>query len=280
MPLRPLSDFDLSDRANIQLIASDMDGTLTLDGEFSAEFISTLEQLASVGLPLLIVTGRSAGWVQGLAQYLPVAGAIAENGGLYFFPPNYEARFLVDLPDIATHRQALADCFNQLKQDWPQLKESSDNRFRLTDWTFDVAGLSQGGIEAIAQRCTDQGWDFTYSTVQCHIRPQGQDKGVALQRLMADQYPKLDKTQVVTVGDSPNDASLFDPKLFPVSCGVANLRHYAERLPHCPAYITETAEFSGFQELACDLISARVQSLPDEGPQTILVRDPRLLHDQ
>jgi len=258
MPLRSLSDFPLSDRANIQLIASDMDGTLTLDGKFSAEFISTLEQLQSVGLPLLIVTGRSAGWVQGLAQYLPVAGAIAENGGLYFFPPDYEARFLVDLLDITTHRQALADCFQKLKAEWPQLVESSDNRFRLTDWTFDVAGLGQGEIEAIAQRCQDQGWDFTYSTVQCHIRPQGQDKGIALQRLMAKQYPELNSRQVITIGDSPNDASLFNPQLFPLSCGVANLRHYADQLPHCPAYITEAAEFPGFQELADVLLHAKV----------------------
>ncbi len=258
MPLSPLSDFSLDQRQQIELIASDMDGTLTLEGEFSAEFISTLEQLQSVELPLLIVTGRSAGWVQGLAQYLPVAGAIAENGGLCFFPPNYEAKLLVDLPDISAHRQALADCFQQLKTEWPQLVESSDNRFRLTDWTFDVAGLGQGEIEAIAQRCNDQGWDFTYSTVQCHIRPQGQDKGIALQRLMAEQYPELSNHQVVTVGDSPNDASLFDPELFPISCGVANLRHYSDQLPYCPAYITEEAEFPGFQELADVLIHAKV----------------------
>ncbi len=258
MPLSPLTDFFLSERQQIELIASDMDGTLTLNGEFSAEFISTLEQIASVGLPLLIVTGRSAGWVQGLAQYLPVAGAIAENGGLYFFPPNYEARFLVDLPDISAHRKDLADCFEQLKAEWPQLVESSDNRFRLTDWTFDVEGLGQGEIDAIAQRCNNQGWGFTYSTVQCHIRPQGQDKGIALQRLIAEQYPELSPNQVVTIGDSPNDASLFDPALFPCSVGVANLRHYTDQLPHCPAYITEEAEFPGFQELASDLIHAKL----------------------
>ncbi len=258
MPLSPLSDFSLDQRQQIGLIASDMDGTLTLEGELSAEFISTLEQLQSVELPLLIVTGRSAGWVQGLAQYLPVAGAIAENGGLYFFPPNYEAQFLVDLPDISAHRQALADCFQRLKAEWPQLVESSDNRFRLTDWTFDVAGLAQEEIEAIAQRCQNQGWDFTYSTVQCHIRPQGQDKGIALQRLMADQYPELSNHQVITVGDSPNDASLFAPALFPYSVGVANLRHYSDQLPHCPAYITEKAEFPGFQELADVLLHAKV----------------------
>lgn len=257
MPLAPLTSLSAQTCQPLRLIASDMDGTLTLNGKFPAEFIATLEQLESVGLPLVIVTGRSAGWVQGLAQYLPLAGAIAENGGLYFLPPNYEARFLVDLPDIPTHRKALADCFQKLQQEWPQLVESSDNRFRLTDWTFDVAGLEQKEIDAIAQRCTAQGWGFTYSTVQCHIRPQGQDKGIALQRLMAEQYPELGQHQVITLGDSPNDASLFDPALFPYSIGVANLRHYADQLPHCPAYITEEAEFTGFQAIASALIAAK-----------------------
>lgn len=278
MPLAPLSHLDTQTCQNLQLIASDLDGTLTLNGQFAAAFIATLAQLARVGLPLVIVTGRSAGWVQGLAQYLPVAGAIAENGGLGFFPPDYAAQFLVDLPNIAAHRKALASCFEQLQADWPQLVESSDNRFRLTDWTFEVAGLEPGEIEAIAQRCTTQGWGFTYSTVQCHIRPQGQDKGIALQQVMAARYPELGNHQVVTLGDSPNDAGLFDPARFPCSVGVANLRHYAEQLPHCPAYITEQEAFLGFQELAATLITAKLESPAYEGhSETERVRDPRLL---
>ena len=53
----------------------------------------------------------------------------------------------------------------------------------------------------------------------------------------------------MTVGDSPNDESLFDPSLFPHSVGVANLKDYWERLSHRPAWVTTAAEVDGFLEL-------------------------------
>jgi hydroxymethylpyrimidine pyrophosphatase-like HAD family hydrolase len=66
----------------VELLATDMDGTLTQNGQFGPEVLSALGALQSSGLPVIIVTGRSAGWVSGLAQYLPVAGAICEDGGV------------------------------------------------------------------------------------------------------------------------------------------------------------------------------------------------------
>ncbi|MBE9128722.1 MULTISPECIES: hypothetical protein [unclassified Coleofasciculus] len=41
-----------------------------------------LEDLQTAVIPVVIVTGRLAGWVSGLVSYLPVQGAIAENGRL------------------------------------------------------------------------------------------------------------------------------------------------------------------------------------------------------
>jgi hydroxymethylpyrimidine pyrophosphatase-like HAD family hydrolase len=59
-----------------------MDGTLTRSGRFSSALLQDLEVLALAGIPVVIVTGRSAGWVSGLLHYLPIVGAIAENGGI------------------------------------------------------------------------------------------------------------------------------------------------------------------------------------------------------
>jgi HAD superfamily hydrolase (TIGR01484 family) len=77
--LRSLATIDLSD---IRLIASDVDGTLTQNGKFSSDFISTLLDLQSAGIKVLLVTGRSAGWVSALVNYLPIEGAISENSSL------------------------------------------------------------------------------------------------------------------------------------------------------------------------------------------------------
>lgn len=240
----------LNSLADVQLVATDMDGTLTKQGRFTPELMRSLDQLASSGIPVLIVTGRSAGWVQAIAHYLPIAGAIAENGGIYIPADTGEPVELVDLPDLTAHRQALADMFAQLRTLHPALQPSSDNPFRLTDWTFDIGNLTPDALTTLAQTCDKRGWGFTYSTVQCHIRPRAQDKGVALRQVLQMTFPSLSPEQVVTVGDSPNDEGLFDAEQFPLSVGVANVQHYRDRLRHFPAFVLQHPEVDGFRELA------------------------------
>ena len=231
----------------IRLVATDMDGTLTQNGEFNDSLLVMLSKLQSAGMPVLITTGRSAGWVSGLLHYLPVGIAIAENGGLYFTKANRYPTFLQPIAD--DHRQLLLQQFNRLRQRYPQLQESSDNPFRLTDWTFDVSGLSLEDLQWMTQNCDENGWGFTYSTVQCHIKPLPQDKASGLTQVVAQQFPDLNHQQVLTVGDSPNDESMFDPEQFPHSVGVANVRHYLDTLNHHPAFVTQAEEGEGFGEL-------------------------------
>ncbi len=246
MPLLPLDQL-LPHGAQLRLIASDVDGTLTQNERFTPELLKAITQLNQANLPLLLITGRSAGWVDALRHYLPVVGAIAENGGVYF-PTEGPYQVLSDIPDLTHHRQQLAEQFDLLQQQYPQLKTSTDNAFRLTDWTFDVAGLTPTQIAALASQC--QGWSFTYSTVQCHIKLAGQDKARGLQQVLRQFFPALKPHQVLTVGDSPNDESMFDPKFFPTSVGVANILTYRDRLQHLPQYVTTQPEASGFCELA------------------------------
>ena len=232
----PLSQFPAG---QVALVATDMDDTLTAQGRFTPQLLKALGDLATVNIPVLIVTGRSAGWVQAIAHYLPIAGAIAENGGVYMTPAADTYQYLVDIEDPATHRQRLGDMFDRLRQRYPHLQPSGDNAFRLTDWTFDVAGLAATDLDWLATACEQAGWGFTYSTVQCHIRPAQQDKGPGLSRVLAKQFPQLRPDQVVTVGDSPNDEGLFDPSRFPLSVGVANVGHYRDRLTHFPRFVTQ-----------------------------------------
>jgi HAD superfamily hydrolase (TIGR01484 family) len=246
MSLLNLNQADLS---NIRLIASDVDGTLTLNGKFSSDFISTLLNLQSAGIQVLLVTGRSAGWVSALVNYLPVAGAIAENGGL-FLQPNDQQDLLSSIPNLSKHRILLENTFHHIKQKFPNLQTSTDNQFRITDWTFDVNDLSTDDIQAISSQCQQMGWSFTYSNVQCHIKPVHQDKATGLLSVLNNHFPEINSQQVLTVGDSPNDEAMFDADLFPISVGVANVRHYQDKMLHLPKYVTQASEFSGFSELA------------------------------
>lgn len=242
----------------VGLVAADMDGTLTLEGKFTASLLKALEDLAAAGVAVAIVTGRSAGWVNGLVSYLPVVGAIAENGGL-FYPGTGDPVLLTTVADVETHRQHLASTFKRLQSHFPQLRETSDNRFRITDWTFDIEGLTPEDLQQLNRLCEEMGWGFTYSSVQCHIKPQSQGKAIALLQLLRGYFPQYSAAQVLTVGDSPNDETLFDPDLFPLSVGVANIAEYGDRLTHHPAYITAKPEAEGFCELASLILQQQRQ---------------------
>jgi HAD superfamily hydrolase (TIGR01484 family) len=238
---------------DIQLVATDIDGTLTRAGRFTSELLESIDLLTANGIKLLLVTGRSAGWVSAVNNYLPVVGSIAENGGIYFNNDG-EFDFLTRIENIELHRKQLANRFWELQESYPQIQESVDNQFRITDWTFDIAGLNNLELDQIASKCQFWGYSFTFSTIQCHIKPQQQDKGVAISQVLKQYFPELKPTQVITVGDSPNDASMFDRFLFPRSVGVANIQHYASQLIHQPQYITKSPEVAGFCELVSSLI--------------------------
>lgn len=257
MPLSLLSQLDPIHLETVRLVATDMDGTLTIAEKFSPELLQALITLDAAGIPVVIVTGRSAGWVSGLVHYLPVMGAICENGGLFYSSPADSGVLLVPIADFQHHRQHLAALFHHLQAEFPQIRESKDNRFRLTDWTFDVQGLTDVELQKMRDRCHQEGWDFTYSTVQCHLKRSDQNKADGLLQVLDRYFPDLQPEHILTVGDSPNDESLFDPSLFPLSVGVANVRQYCDRMAHQPTYITTAAEGKGFCELTQILLRSK-----------------------
>ena len=240
---------------SIRLIATDMDGTLTRSGKFTAPLLQVLTDLQDAQIPVVIVTGRSAGWVNAIVSYLPVAAAIAENGGLFYKANHPKLELIVSIPEIALHRQKLAQMFGELQTIVPHIQESADNRFRITDWTFDIGELSEAELQQLSDRCQQQGWGFTYSTVQCHILPLEQNKAAGLLQVLRQQFSDISVDQLITIGDSPNDESLFDACFFPHSVGVANIGHYVDRLTHKPIYITQAEEAEGFCELARSLLN-------------------------
>ena len=260
------SNLSQADLSSIRLVATDMDGTLTTEGLFTPELLGAFTRLCAQNIEVMIVTGRSAGWVSGLVNYLPVVGAIAENGGLYIpkqipkqIPQqNREPLLLPDIPRMSTHRDRLATLFDKLKARYPNLRPASDNRFRITDWTFDIEGLTVADLAWMQQTCADYTMGFTYSNVQCHIMIKRQNKATGLAKVLQAQFSHLSSAEVVTVGDSPNDESLFDPEQFPYSVGVANVVHYLPVLAHQPTYITASAEGAGFIELVDKLTAAQI----------------------
>jgi hydroxymethylpyrimidine pyrophosphatase-like HAD family hydrolase len=56
-----------------------------------------------------------------------------------------------------------------------------------------------------------------------------------------------DRASYVFVGDSPNDAPMFE--YFPNAVGVANIHEFIDRLKSEPAYVTQARCGEGFAEV-------------------------------
>ncbi|MEY3902568.1 MAG: hypothetical protein RL189_1874 [Pseudomonadota bacterium] len=261
----------LSDRstwAGLRVVAVDIDGTLTTRGRFPAEVIASLSLLQSRGIKVCLVTGRPSGWVQGLATYLPVDAAIAENGGVIFLGP--ETQPLVRDAQTGNYvatgdehsRGTLQKMFLQLNSAHPHLRVTEDNHYRLSDFTFHVSGLATDVLSALKVKVENSGLAFTWSTIHAHIMPRGQEKGAALEWLLGrwgiDSRPA---TTTLTIGDSPNDASLFCADKFPLSAGVANIVKYRDLMEHYPRIISTLPEADGFIEIVNTLLKIKSENL-------------------
>lgn len=261
--------------SRVKVIATDIDGTLTHQGTFPGALVSMLEHLKNCGVEVILVTGRSAGWVHALGSYLPVAGAMAENGGVFFGASlcQEEVEPLVlshglganqaKVNGADANRSDLKRAFERLQELHPHLRVTVDNAFRLTDWTFDVRGVAAQVLADACGLAQAEGLEFTYSTIHGHFMPQGQNKAAGLQHVLRKipRFAGVSTSEVLTVGDSPNDETLFEAKVFPVSAGVANLASFASRMRFVPRALSSASEAFGFLEIATALLEARGQSL-------------------
>ena len=64
------------------------------------------------------------------------------------------------------------------------------------------------------------------------------------------------RDKILWFGDSPNDEPMF--AAFLLSCGVANIAPFADRMAHLPAYILDGEGGYGFAE-AADIICKSTQ---------------------
>ena len=249
---------------HIQAVATDIDGTLTTSGVFSAEVLRALHGLKAAGLKLILVTGRPSGWVQGLVSYLPVDAAIAENGGVIFLgaekPPLLRQELTGNYKELSgeDNRKPLELVFAALRLNHPHLRVTEDNFYRLSDFTFHVDGLSADKLGELKAEVEKLGCAFTWSTIHAHIMPSGQQKGSAVQWLL--QHFKLANSPAsttLTIGDSPNDSSLFEERIFPYSAGVANIEKYRAVMDFFPNEIALHSEGNGFVEIANSLLQLK-----------------------
>lgn len=78
--MKNLTDFN----SKIEFVLTDIDDTLTTEGQLGSEAYKALWDLRDAGLKVIPITGRPAGWCEMIARFWPVEGVVGENGGFYF----------------------------------------------------------------------------------------------------------------------------------------------------------------------------------------------------
>src|SRR5215468_12120749 len=147
---RPLTDL----RGPVRALFSDVDGTMTTGERIEAATYEALEQLTKSGIPVIIVTGRPAGWGQAFLKILPVAAVVTENGGVSFVREGRHQHKLYGVPParLPEWRRRMNDAAVEVMSKVPGARLSSDSKYRevdlAIDWNEEVA-LSADDAELV-----------------------------------------------------------------------------------------------------------------------------------
>jgi hypothetical protein len=242
----------------------DIDDTLTTEGKLTAEAYAALERLRAAGKRVVPITGRPAGWCDHIARLWPVDGVVGENGAFYFYfhEKKLEKRYHDSAEVRARNRARLEEIGRRVLKAVPGCALASDQPYRETDLAIDycedVPALPLESAERIAALMREAGLNAKISSIHVNGWFGGYDKLAMTGRLFAEQFgcdaARL-RSDYAFVGDSPNDAPMFD--FFAHSVGVANVARFAGRLEAQPKYVTRGAAGAGFAELARRIAGSR-----------------------
>lgn len=259
---RPVSELR-SNGSGVRALFSDVDGTLTTGDRIEASTYEALERLGETGIPVILVTGRPAGFGHAFMKMTPVLAVVSENGGVTFVREGRRLRKLYGVPQasLPEWRRRMNEVAVEVMSKVPGARLSTDSKYRevdlAIDWNEEVS-LTKEDAERCVALIRKAGFAAVRSSVHVNFGPPHFDKlsactNVVRQVLGGDPN---DLSPYVFVGDALNDAPMFGG--FPTSVGVANIKAWWEELTEKPAYVTERPEGAGVRELIQHLMTFTV----------------------
>jgi len=253
---RPLSDL----RGPVLALFSDVDGTMT-SGEFiEPSTYAALEKLGKAGIPVIMVTGRPAGFGHAFMKMTPVLACVSENGGVTFIRDGRRLEKVYGVPasSLPEWRRRMNEVTIDVMSKVPGARLSSDSKYREVDLAIDwneEASLTREDAEQVVKLIRAAGFAAVLSSVHVNFGPPHFDKLSAcmmiVRRVLKGDSNNL--ANYVYVGDALNDAPMFGG--FPASVGVANIKQWWDELSFKPAFLSERAEGAGLREV-CDHVLA------------------------
>jgi hydroxymethylpyrimidine pyrophosphatase-like HAD family hydrolase len=174
----------------------------------------------------------------------------------------FRTRYVLGVEERRCNRDRLGAIAARILREVPGCAIASDQQYRecdlAIDYCEDVPPLPPESIERIVALMRGERLTVKISSIHVNGWFGDYDKLTMTRTLLADEFGvDLDaaREEFVFVGDSPNDAPMFD--YFPYSIGVANVRAFGDRIVTPPRYVTRGKSGAGFAEVAEFLLAAR-----------------------
>ncbi|MFS1882207.1 HAD-IIB family hydrolase [Vibrio splendidus] len=248
---------------SIDWVLTDVDDTLTWQGQLPPETLVALKALKDVGKKVVAVTGACAGWCDHIAQLWPVDAVLGENGAFIMEKKNgyLTLRSDIPLPEISANQSKLKEQVLAILSDYPELSLTLDQSYRLCEVAIDIGQnrpkVDDGIIEEIVSKIHALGAHATASSIHINAWYGEHSKKVDIDRL--SQREGLSEQEIIErscyVGDSMNDQYMFE--ILPFSVGVANIEHYWTKLSHHPVVVMKKPGGYGFAEFTDKLLALK-----------------------
>lgn len=262
--MKPLGELPDATRKHIRCVLTDIDDTLSTAGRITAEAYAAMEALRSAGYLVIPVTGRPAGWCDHIARMWPVDAVVGENGAFYMRHDDaartLKKRFVAGEAERKRDRQRLDAIAVRIVRGVSGCALASDQQYRAADiaidYCEDVVRLPGEDVSRIVAMMRAEGMSAKVSSIHVNGWFGSYDKLAMTRTLLAQEFGMAldaDQERCVFIGDSPNDAPMFD--FFSNSIGVANVLKFGDAIATPPKYVTANESGAGFAEVAAFLLA-------------------------
>lgn len=248
--------------SRIQFLLTDIDDTLTDEGQLGEQAYSALWKLHKAGIHVIPITGRPAGWCEMIARQWPVSGIVGENGGFYFRYKNKQMhrKFFFDEKTQKENRNKLNLIEKEVLSSVNGSAVASDQFCRLMDLAIDfcedVPKLPANDVQRIVDIFKKHGAEAKVSSIHVNGWFGKYDKlSMSLDFLKTEFSISAEEAKKVCAfsGDSPNDEPMFS--YFPHSFAVANIAEFVSQIKNKPQYVSNSRGGLGFSEIAQRILS-------------------------
>ncbi|MEZ8759447.1 HAD-IIB family hydrolase [Vibrio splendidus] len=252
-----------NDWQHINWVLTDVDDTLTWQGSLPPETLIALQKLRDHGIKVVAVTGACAGWCDHIAQLWPVDAVLGENGAFLLEKQDGALQLSSETPleQVRKNQAKLKQEVEAILLSYPDLSLTLDQSYRLCEVAIDIGQnrkpVDPETVQAVLERIHALGAHATASSIHINAWYGEHSKKNAVHRFLTNKGLSLEQihNQACYVGDSMNDQQMFES--LPLTVGVANIKHYWDKLDHHPSKVMSQPGGYGFAEFVDALLAVK-----------------------